>query len=133
MPGSVSAAAASTVMPLSLSTAFRAEREYPVAVNELGDGSAPRRVLAASSRKRWTLAKRLTPALMALLRAFFEARNGGHEAFYFYDPLETSPMGGYDPTGASATGRFKVRFDGGWSHASGLARGTVEIRLIEVE
>lgn len=55
----------------------RALAEYPVYSN----GESQRFVQAVSSRKRWRLAKRLTPAQLAALRAFYEARNGPAEPF----------------------------------------------------
>jgi hypothetical protein len=76
MPGSVHSAAPTAALPVSLARAFAHSREYPVAVNEFVDGSAQHSLLANASRKRWRLAKRLTPAKMAELRAFFEARKG---------------------------------------------------------
>jgi len=69
---------------------------------------------------------------MAELRAFYEARNGPHEAFYFYDPYETFPLFSHDPTGEALQGRYTVRFEGGWSQAMGLGRGDAEIQLVEV-
>ena len=132
MPGSVDNAVPVTVLPLSLCRAFAHSREYPVAVNEFMDGGAQRGLLANASRKRWRLAKRLSPAKMAELRAFYEARKGAHDAFYFYDPYETNPRFSCDPTGAAVQGRYTVRFEGGWSQAMGLGRGDVEIQLIEV-
>lgn len=132
MPGNVAAATPSTVLPLSLARAFARSRKYPVLVNEFADGSAQRGLLTNNSRKRWRLAKRLTPAKIAELRAFYEARKGAHQAFYFYDPYETNPRFSYDGTGATVQGRYTVRFEGGWSQAMGLGRGDVEIQLVEV-
>jgi len=132
MPSSVQNAAPTTVLPATLSRAFEHTREFLVSVNEYMDGSSQRGLLANTSRKRWRLAKRLMPVKMAELRAFYEARSGPHEAFYFYDPYESNPRFSYDPTGATVQGRYTVRFDGGWSQAMGLARGDVEIQLIEV-
>ena len=132
MPGSVQNTAPIAVLPLNLSRAFSHSRDYPVAANEFSDGSTQRGLLASASRKRWRLAKRLTPSKMAELRAFYEDRKGAHEAFYFYDPYETNPRFSYDPTGAAVQGRYIVRFEGGWSQAMGLGRGDVEIQLVEV-
>jgi phage-related protein len=101
-------------------------------VNEYLDGSSWRGLLANTSRKRWRLVKRLTPAKIAGLRAFHEAREGAHEAFYFYDPYGTNPRFSYDATGASVEGRRTVGFEGGWSQATGPARGEAEIQLVEV-
>jgi hypothetical protein len=35
----------------------------------------------------------VTPTQLAALRNFYDARNGTHEPFYFYDPYETNPAG----------------------------------------
>lgn len=86
MPGSVQSAAPATVMPWSLCRAFVHSREYAVLGNDYRNGESQRDKLTATSRKRWHLAKRLKPADLATLRAFYEARNGPHEPFYFYDP-----------------------------------------------
>lgn len=103
MPGPVANAAPATVMPNSLSRAFVHMREYPVIDNEYRNGESQRSVQAATSRKRWTLAKRLTPAQLQALRNFYDARNGTLEPFYFYDPYETSPKFSHDPTGTAVT------------------------------
>jgi phage-related protein len=41
------------------------------------------------------------------LWAFYQARLGGVEAFYFYNPTEAA----IDPTGAATIGRYLVRFE----------------------
>jgi len=99
MPGSVQNATPLAVLPVSLSRAFVHEREYPILDNEYRNGESQRSVEATNSRKRWRLAKRLTPAQFATLRDFFDARRGPTEPFYFYDPYETSPKFSHDPTG----------------------------------
>lgn len=93
-------------MPGSLCGAFLRERQAPVLENGYPDGSSQRKTLAASSRKRRRLSKRLTPAQLAALRGFYEARKGAHEPFYFYDPYESNPKFSSDPTGQSPDGRY---------------------------
>ncbi|MCC6389148.1 MAG: hypothetical protein IT167_01000 [Bryobacterales bacterium] len=132
MPGSVQNAAPTTVMPQSVSRAFAHERGYPAIESEYKNGESQRSVLATNSRKRWRLAKRLPPAALQTLRDFFDARNGPAEAFYFYDPYETSPKFSYDPTGQATQGRFTVRFNGEWSQSCELGRTSVNIELIEL-
>jgi hypothetical protein len=132
MPGSVQNASPLTVLPVSLSRAFIHEREYPVLDNEYRNGESQRSVQAANSRKRWRLAKRLTPAHLAPLRDFYEARNGPTEPFYFYDPYETNPKFSHDPTGLAVAGRYTVRFSGAWSQSASLGRADISIELIEV-
>ena len=132
MPGSVQNAAPATVLPQSLSRAFAHERAYPMIENEYKNGESQRSVLAATSRKRWRLAKRLSVTLLQALRNFYDARNGTTEAFYFYDPYETVPKFSYDPTGVSTVGRYTVRFNGDWQQSSTPGRSDVSIELIEL-
>ena len=87
---------------------------------------------ATNSRKRWRLAKRLTPTQLGGLRDFYDARKGATEPFYFYDPYETSPKFTYDPSGQAVAGRYTVRFAGEWNQSVGLGRSDVNIELIEL-
>ena len=98
MPGSVQNAVPATVLPNSLCRAFARSQEYPIIENEYRNGESQRAVLASTSRKRWRLAKRLTPALLLELRDFYDARRGPTEAFYFYDPYDTNPKFSHDST-----------------------------------
>lgn len=137
MPGSVSNAAPSTVLPQSLCTAFRASREYPLLANEYKDGESQRYVQADSSRKSWVLAKRLTAAQLSTLRSFVEARRGPLEPFYYYDhysPATGHAIGSnYDETGASTVGRYTVCFTMDWAqNAPGPGRFEVELAMIEL-
>lgn len=132
MPGSVQTATPLTVLPASLSRAFVHERGYPVLDNEYRNGESQRSVLATNSRKRWRLAKRLTPAQLAALRDFYVARKGATEPFYFYDPYETSPKFSHDPTGQAVAGRYTVRFSGEWEQSVGPGRADVNIEFIEL-
>ena len=100
--------------------------------NEYRNGESQRSVLATSSRKRWRLAKRLQPVALQALRDFYDARNGATEAFYFYDPHETSPKFSHDPTGQATQGRYTVRFNCDWSQSSEPGRSSVNIELIEL-
>ena len=132
MPGSVLNAAPATVLPQSLCRTFVHERAYPLIENEYKNGESQRSVQATNSRRRWRLAKRLTPAALQTLRDFFDARGGTTEAFYFYDPYDTNPKFSYDPTGVATTGRYTVRFNGDWQQSSGLGRSDVQIELLEL-
>jgi hypothetical protein len=132
MPGSVQNAAPLTVLPASLSRAFVHEREYPALDNEYRNGESQRSVQATNSRKRWRLAKRLTPAQLVALRSFYDARKGPTEPFYFYDPYETSPKFSDDPTGQAVAGRYIVRFSGPWEQITSLARADLTLELIEL-
>lgn len=132
MPGSVQNAAPTTVLPQSLCRAFSHERAYPLIENEYKNGESQRSVLATNSRKRWRLTKRLTPATLQTLRNFYDARNGTTEAFYFYDPYETSPKFSYDPTGAVTQGRYTVRFNSPWQQTVTPGRADVALEIIEL-
>ena len=88
-------------MPNTLCSSFVHTREYPVIDNEYRNGESQRSAQAATSRKKWTITKRLTPTQLAALRNFYDARNGTHEPFHFYDPYETSPKFSWDGTGAA--------------------------------
>jgi phage-related protein len=132
MPGNVENAAPMVVIPQSLSRAFSHSRAYPLIENEYRNGESQRSVLATTSRKRWTLRKRMTPSQLQALRNFYDARNGTHEPFYFYDPYETNPKFSSDPTGAATTGRYTVRFNTDWTQSVGPGRSDVDIELIEL-
>ena len=132
MPGSVANAVPTTVLLNSLSRAFTYTREYPVIDNEYRNGESQRSAQAATSRKKWNLTKRLTPSQLGALRTFYDARNGTHEPFYFYDPYDTSPKFTWDGTGATVTGRHTVRFNTDWGQSVGPGRSDVQIELIEL-
>ncbi len=132
MPGSVQNAAPTTVLPQSLCRAFSHARAYPIIENEYRNGESQRSVLATTSRKKWTLRKRLAPTQLQALRNFYDARNGTHEPFYFYDPYDASPRFSYDPTGVATTGRYTVRFNSDWTQSVGPGRADVDIELIEL-
>lgn len=132
MPGSVVNASASAVMPASLCRAFARSQEHLVEENEYRNGESQRRARTATSRKRWRLAKRLRPPALQTLRAFYDACNGLHEAFWFYDPWETMPKFSHDPTGVALLGRYAVRFASGWGQDVTLGHADVSIELVEV-
>jgi phage-related protein len=132
MPGSVQNAVSATVLPQSLCVAFTHERAYPLIENEYKNGESQRSVQATASRKRWRLTKRLTPGALQTLRNFYDARNGTAEAFYFYDPYETSPKFSYDPTGVVTVGRYTVRFNSDLQQSSGPGRSDVGMELLEL-
>jgi hypothetical protein len=132
MPSSVQNAAPATVLPASLSVAFARAQEYPAVENQYRNGESQRRVETSNSRKRWRLAKRLTPTQLETLRDFYDARSGPVEPFFFYDPFETNPKFSHDSTGVATAGRYTVRFDCAWSQSSGPARSDVNIELIEL-
>jgi hypothetical protein len=130
--GSVRSASPSAVLPNALCRAFVHTREYPALDNEYRNGESQRSVQAATSRKKWSLSKRLTAAQLLALRNFYDARGGTQEPFSFYDPYEANPKFSYDPTGSTVSGRYTVRFGGGWNQSITPGRGDVQIELVEV-
>ena len=133
MPGSVSSATVSLVMPLSLSRAFEHSREYTVRANEeYALGESQRRAITSTSRKVWRLSKRLTPDEYDDLLAFYESVGGPMVPFYFYDGSERTPLWSWDETGASTTGRYAVVFRNHWRAEFGFPRHNVDIELVEV-
>lgn len=100
-------------LPQSLCRAFSHARAYPIIENEYRNGESQTSVLAATSRKNWSLRKRVAPTQLQALRNFYDARNGTHEPFHIYDPYDASPRFSYDPTGVATTGRYvRHRLDG---------------------
>jgi hypothetical protein len=142
MPGNVPAVALANlaVMPLSLSTAFEVVSEFAALENEYADGSSQRRLLVSNGgdrtnvlpRLRWRLSKRLTPARLTELREFYDARNGGAEAFIFYDPYGGVGIGNHDPLGVDSDGRYIVRFASDWRQSLTVGRGNVAVELVEL-
>jgi hypothetical protein len=136
MPGSVALAVPTTVLPLSLSRSFSHSRHYTVRENQYRNGESQRFLIVGSSRKRWKLTKRLSAVALVALRDFYDARLGGMQAFYFYDPMLTDPKFSYDATGATvfgAEGRFIVHFVGNWEQSGYLGgRGDCGIELEEL-
>ena len=108
-------AASATVV--SFSTRETRSRRVPPCVRAARANGAPAAELTVrhppplgslSAVRRRIYGQRLD---LAALRTFYDARNGAHEPFYFYDPYETNPKFSYDPTGAAVTGRYTVRFN----------------------
>ena len=132
MPGSVSNAAPTRVLPWSLCKAFARSQEYAVLVNKYKNGESQRGLQVDTSRKTWKTTRRLTPAELQLFRDFYDAGNGSQEPLFFYDFNETYPKYSYDPTGSSVYGRHIVRFEGDWEQRVDMARGEVDIALVEL-
>ena len=136
MPGptggdSIATAVPVGVLPFSLYTKFTMTREWKSIVNEFHDGRRQSRSMlqatGAQSRRSWKLTKRLTPAAMATLRAFWESH--ATDSFYFYDSYESSS---YDETGVTTEGRYTVRFvNQDFVSTVTWPRSEVSIELIE--
>lgn len=136
MPGSVANAAPATVFPNLRWLSLSAVSEWATETNEYPDGSSQRRSLPggtpAKPRLRFIGRARLGATAMASLRSFFVARNGKQGATFFYYGPETSPAWSHDPTGTETVGRYTVRFTSDFTMQFGLARGEVEIELLEI-
>ena len=145
MPNSVEIAAPTAVMPLSLSTAFAASRDWTVDTNQYANGdyqsfipqvydpNANTTQAFQSSRRAWQITKRLTATQWSALLAFWLQVGGCRTEFWFYDPYETVPPFSYDPSGAATSGRYAVRFNGSLTASQSTGRAVqVNISLLEV-
>jgi hypothetical protein len=137
MPGNVSIAAPSGVMPAALCTAFVESREYAALQNQYHDGTLERGLLAQTSRRTFKLSQKLSASALAALKSFWDGHNGGLSPFLYYNPFDVTPGqqigSNYDSTGNSTVGRVTVVFRGNWSQSTGLARMDVpQIELVEV-
>ena len=121
MPGSIQNSAPFALPPRSLWRAFVHDRSHPVIENENRYGEPQRSAQATTSRKRWKLAKGLSPSALAALRDFYDARKGATEPFYFYDPYGDESEVPHDPTGRLTAGRHTIRFDGERSQSVPIA------------
>lgn len=129
MPGIVTQAVASTVMPYALCSAFTESWSWPVRANgPFADGSLVTSVQAANSRRAWAVQQKLTEDQLSALDAFRYSRKGSLDAFYFY-PLASQ----YDATGVSTAGRYIVRFDGPMSYTQGIVRNPADFKIIQVQ
>ena len=134
MPGSVSNAVAVGVLPASLCTLFTEKRHWQSRVNEYHDGARQSMAVVSTSRRAWSLRRRLAAAVIATLWTFWTGNQ--NTAFYFYDPFE--PASGqavgsnYDATGVSTQGRYTVRFNGDWNQSTYIPRADCTLELIEV-
>ena len=136
MPGSCQTATVPTsggypiVLPQGLCKVFTETRNFTARVNEYHDGTTQRASLVNTSRRSWKITRRLVPAAMATLKAFWAAHPT--DAFYFYNPKETSPLYSYDATGAATSGRYKVRFAGDVNEQIFIPRAEIGLELVEV-
>jgi hypothetical protein len=138
MPGNIIQADPNGVMPQSLSTAFTESRNFEQLQVSYHDGTIDRGQLAQTSRRTFTLTKRLNAADLATLYGFWAAQNGGLTCFLFYNPFEPAPGqpigSNYDPTGAETQGRYTVVFrNTAWSQSSDVCRTNIPIELVEVD
>jgi|SRR5215831_1530503 len=123
MPGNLTPAQPTDVMPAKLSRAFHEEMHLECDLNMYPDGSSDRNALAQNNRRYFTMQQMLVPDDWQALRTFFYNHQG--RAFYFYNLRETVPPFSWDPTGQNTVGRYTVAFDGPWTETYGHERGQI--------
>jgi hypothetical protein len=127
MPGIVAQAASAGVLPYSLAALFVEVREWPVRVDgPYADGNQNSSVQSEESRREWRLTRKLTADQYDALVAFYLARKGQLESFYFY-PVQAQ----HDPTGVSGAGRWLVGFSSGLSITHQVGRYPAEFGLVQ--
>ena len=142
MPGNLSAAAPSGVMPSTLFIAFTESRFYPMLANQYHDGTSERALIQdgvnpPASIRSWKLSKSLASTQFNALVAFFEGQDGGLEPFYFYNPFEVIPGhaigSNFDATGVSTQGRHTGVFrNETWTQTTGVARTDASFEFAEI-
>ena len=132
MPAAAHSAAPVTALPHIRSRNFTHRREYWAQENTYKNGERQVALLVATSRSSFEFTGMLTATEMTALRAFYDARKGGLEPFYFYYGPETSPLFTTDPTGSDVGGRYIVVFQSNWEQSMNLGRGEAAIKLVEV-
>jgi hypothetical protein len=132
MPGNLTPAAPSEVMPMGLCSQFQEVIALEQDLNEYADGRSTRKALALNARRGFQLSRPLTDAQLATLRTFYftVARYG--IPFWFYNLRETVPVGSWDPTGQNPVGRYTVAWEGGWTETLAVGRHGVTFTLREV-
>ena len=130
MPGNIGTSSPTTVLPASVASAYSLALSYSANVAEYVNGESQRTPISDSGRRSWEISRKLNAFQTIQLEAFYEARGGPAQAFFFYDPMETL---GFltDSTGASLRGRYIVRFDSGLSRTLQLGRSLSAFRLIQ--
>lgn len=130
MPGNVSNAAPMTVLPQVLCAFFERASGWRVEENEYANGEWQAQSMVTAPRYSWRLAAILDAAASAALAAFYLARKGEAEPFYFYDPYFAGFA--HDPTGVATEGRFTVRFVGSLSQPLALGRAQINLELVQL-
>lgn len=130
MPASVAIAAPSTVLPQFLCRAFSHSREYVVEQNDYVNGGRQTRLLTTSSRKSWRMDAAVSSTILTSLSAFYLARKGPLQPFYFYDLTLTTTV--YDATGALTAGRHVVHFSREYRQDLVIGKSSAAIELTEL-
>lgn len=95
--------------------------DFDCLVNTYRSGEYQAALTVDNARRTWSLSRRLNPTDTAALQAFYLARGGAAESFWYYDPFESAPGtaigSNWDSTGTVTDGRYCVRFEGGFSRS----------------
>jgi len=131
MPGNLSPAVPQGVLPANLAAAFVEEVRFEAFINNgYFDGSSDRYSLVLNPRRFFRFTYKLTAAQYTTLWSFYQAHLV--QAFYFYNPPETTPPFTNDPSGSQTVGRYVCVFDGSWSDAVMIGRSQGSFGLREV-
>ena len=111
--------------------AYKISSQWNTIVDDIYSGSEQRRNLWTNSRKKWVLEFNKDDTDTAAILAFFDARKGRYEAFY-WDWQDTHPITGEEMGGDGS--QYTVRFDQDELNFEHLASGykTFQITLVEV-
>ena len=111
--------------------AYKISSQWNTIVDDICSGSEQRRNLWTNSRKKWVLEFNKDDTDTAAILAFFDARKGRYEAFY-WDWQDTHPITGEEMGGDGS--QYTVRFDQDELNFEHLASGykTFQITLVEV-
>jgi|SRR5262249_43685277 len=131
MPGIITPANPTEVMPFTLCAAFTEQLEYKCFLNTYQDGSSDRIAQADNPRHFFRLTRKLTASQYTTLYNFYQAHL--IKPFWFYNLPETVPPFTWDINGNAPDGRYAVVFDGSWSDQVLLGRSQVSLGLREVD
>jgi hypothetical protein len=126
--GNVSLATPTGVLPFLPFASYTETYTMPlVSSTDYPDGRYQARVQALAPRRGWAVVCRTDRAGASGLKTFWDARKANAGPFWAY-----FKKADYDPTGASASGRVAVRFDGPFQVTIGPGRVDVQFKLVEV-
>jgi hypothetical protein len=131
MPGTITPANPTEVMPATLCAAFTEELRIESFQNTYQDGSSDRVALALHPRRFFRMTRKVKASEYTTLYTFYKAHL--IIPFWFYNLVETVPKFTWDQTGQAPDGRYAVVFDGSWSDQVILGtRSQVSLGLREV-
>ena len=112
--------------------AYQVSSEWKTIIDEVYSGSEQRRNMWSSPRKKWVLRFSVRHSSATDILAFFNARKGRYEAFY-WTWQDTHPVTGVDMGGDGV--QYLVRFDMDELNLEHVFMGnqTFQITLVEVQ